>query len=224
MNMVDFSRYNDPLEFQKFFWPQVYFYAKQQEIIYSVRDNAETYVVAGNKLGKDFVAAFIALSFFLAPTLYFPVEYVRQVERLGHGADWTVTHKRRIITTSVAEKHLNVLWSEISQFVASCRIPLVDTEGGDIVVNKQTIRWAVEGGKEVKNANSYLIGQVSEKGEKMAGHHAPYTLLIVDEASGSDDEVHKQGQGWAKRMLIFGNPNPCGNYFFRNVQAGDLAG
>lgn len=43
----------DPLAFAKEFWPSVYFYDKQREMIYSVRDNVETYVVAGNKLGAQ---------------------------------------------------------------------------------------------------------------------------------------------------------------------------
>lgn len=41
----------DPLALQQLLWPRVYFYSKQREMIYSVRDNFETYVVAGNKLG-----------------------------------------------------------------------------------------------------------------------------------------------------------------------------
>lgn len=43
--------FNDPLTVGKFFWPHVQFYAKQREVIYSVHDNVETFVVAGNKLG-----------------------------------------------------------------------------------------------------------------------------------------------------------------------------
>ena len=46
----------DPVEFKKLCWPDVEFYDKQREIIYSVQDNDETIVPAGNMLGKDFVA------------------------------------------------------------------------------------------------------------------------------------------------------------------------
>ena len=42
----------DPLKFAALNWPDIRFYAQQQEIIYSVVDNRETCVVAGNKLGK----------------------------------------------------------------------------------------------------------------------------------------------------------------------------
>lgn len=41
----------DPLKFAKALWPKVTFYDKQREIIYSVRDNDETFVPAGNMLG-----------------------------------------------------------------------------------------------------------------------------------------------------------------------------
>ena len=54
----------DPLAFKELFWPDVYFYDKQREIIYSVCENDETVVPAGNMLGKDFVAGFIILYFF----------------------------------------------------------------------------------------------------------------------------------------------------------------
>lgn len=41
----------DPIKFAALFWPEVSFYREQRDIIYSVRDNDETYVPAGNMLG-----------------------------------------------------------------------------------------------------------------------------------------------------------------------------
>ena len=41
----------DPLWMARELWPSVYFYNKQREIIYSVVDNEETVVIAGNMLG-----------------------------------------------------------------------------------------------------------------------------------------------------------------------------
>jgi hypothetical protein len=41
----------DPLSFAREFWPDVVFYRQQREIIYSVAENRETVVVAGNELG-----------------------------------------------------------------------------------------------------------------------------------------------------------------------------
>jgi hypothetical protein len=42
----------DPIEFQKLLWPDITFYDKQKEILYSVLDNNETFVPAGNMLGR----------------------------------------------------------------------------------------------------------------------------------------------------------------------------
>ena len=55
----------EPILFFRLLWPEVRFYDKQIEIIESVRDNDETFVPAGNMLGKDYVAAAVALWFFL---------------------------------------------------------------------------------------------------------------------------------------------------------------
>ena len=41
----------EPMEFKRQLWPQTTFYREQKEVIYSVRDNFETVVVAGNQLG-----------------------------------------------------------------------------------------------------------------------------------------------------------------------------
>lgn len=191
-------------------------------MISSVQLNAETYVVAGNQLGKDFVAAFIALSFFICPQMYFDPEYVKQVEarRKPGQPDWQV-HTRRIVTTSVKEDHLRVLWGEIGRYLTTSEIPLLVDRGGVLNVVQREIRLKEEIGAS-GNPLNYLRGMVSEKGEGMAGHHASYTMLVGDECSGIDDAVYEQGQGWARRMLMFGNPNQCSNFFYKNVKAGDL--
>jgi hypothetical protein len=195
----------EPLKFQHALWPDVAFYDKQVEIIHSVRDDAETFVPAGNMLGKDFVAGFLALWFFIC-------HYQADKSR-----NWV-----RVITTSVKDDHLDVLWGEIARFVAGSRVPLSYKEGGPLVVTSHEIRHANDLNLTGGNAGSYLKGRVSAKGEGMAGHHAEHTLLIIDEASGVDDEVYTQGDTWAKHKLVIGNPNPCVNFFFRGVKGGDL--
>ena len=190
----------DPLKFASMYWPDVTFYLKQQQAIYSVLDNDETVVVAGNMLGKDFVAGFIALWFFLAHQVC------------------------RVITTSVKDDHLRVLWGEIGRFLRSAKNdaplgPLSREHGGPLILNHRDIRKVVNG---QLCSISYLRGMVSERGEGMAGHHAKHTLLIIDEASGVDDLVYTQGDTWAKKKLIIGNPNPTENFFKKAVKAGDL--
>jgi hypothetical protein len=186
-------------------WPDVAFYNKQVEIIHSVRDNTETYVPAGNMLGKDFVSGFIALWFFLT-------HYQSDKSR-----NWV-----RVITTSVKDDHLDVLWGEIARFVSSSRVPLSHKLGGPLVVTSHEIRHVDELELTGGNAGSYLKGRVSAKGEGMQGHHAEHTLLIIDEASGVDDVVYNMGTTWAKRVLVIGNPHPCENFFKRGVKEGDL--
>lgn len=185
----------DPLRFARLFWPDVTFYRQQMDIIYSVRDNDETFVPAGNMLGKDFVGGFICLWFFLT------------------------RHPVRVVTTSVKDDHLRVLWGEIGRFIQTCRAPLLYKDGGPLIARHRDIRKIVRG--EVCQI-SYLLGMVSEKGEGMAGHHAKHTLGVIDEASGVDDLVYNQMDTWAKRKLIIGNPNPCTNFFKAGVKGGDI--
>jgi hypothetical protein len=187
---------HDPVLFARWLWPEVCFYDKQQEILYSVRDNVETVVPAGHQLGKDFVTGFLVLWFFLAH---------REV---------------RIITTSVKDDHLRVLWGEIGRFIDTARFPLSYKQGGPLVINHRDIRKVMHG-KVCKI--SYLRGMVSETAEGMAGHHAEHTLLVADEASGISDLAFERSDTWSKRRLIIGNPYPANNnYFERGVRGGDI--
>lgn len=188
----------DPLLLKDAFWPNINFYRKQRDIILSEHHNVETVVVAGNQLGKDFVAAYITLKRFL---LYHPV---------------------RIVTTSATDRHLNVLWGEIDRFIRAAKVPLTVERGGPLVYNHHDLKKKING---VVDRGSYLIGAVassSQEGEGLAGHHAQFTLGVIDEASGVSDIAYKQMQGWAKKMLIFGNPFDCNNFFRRAVKEGDL--
>lgn len=199
----NFVHLQDPFKLKRVLWPDVYFYDKQCEVIQSVWDNDETYVPAGNMLGKDFVAGFITLAFFLT------------------------RYPCRIVTTSVDNVQLeSVLWGEIRRFIQNSAIPLEHTRGGPLVVNHLHLRRIIRG---QMCGLSYCIGRVAAKGEGMLGHHIaetgdgiPRTLLIVDEASGVDDLIYERASTWAKRMLIIGNPYPCTNFFYKGVKAGDL--
>lgn len=195
-------------------------YDKQRDTILSVRDSAETLVVAGNKTGKDFIAGFICTSFFLWPQVYFSPRYVAEVESFRTPNN--DPHTRRVVTTSVNGEHLDVLWAEIGWWVRTCKQNL--REGLDaIVMLDKEIRFKREAAvKEDRNLKNYMKGQVSKKGEGMSGHHANYTLAVVDEASGMDDEVHDRFMGWAHRRFYFGNPEACDNVFKRHYLAGDV--
>lgn len=182
----------DPLALKDVLWPcqdyvdcnghdrrGVVFYDKQISIVDSVfKHSDETFVPAGNMLGKDFIGGFIALAFFLL-------------------------HKEvRVITTSVKDDHLRVLWGEIGRFIQSSAHPLTVDKGGPLIVNHRDIRKVVNG-KECKI--SYLRGMVSERGEGLAGHHAAATLCIIDEACHDEEtEVLTEG-GWKWFCELNGN-------------------
>lgn len=205
----------------RLYWPGVKFYREQRQMIESVCFDNETVLVAGNDLGKDFGAAFVCTTFFLWPQLYFPAQYVAEIERMrAPGIPDYLVHTRRIVTTSVKERHLKVLWGEIGRFVATAAHPLLESRGGPLSVNSLEIRLKQEA--EVKTPMNYLLGQVAGKEESMAGHHAAYTLFVGDEASGLSNSIYEQAQGWAKRMLIFGNPNNTRNFFYEAVKTGNI--
>ena len=188
--------HDDPLKLIKFLWPSVRLYDKETEIIQSVETSYETYVQSANMMGKDFSAALVGLTWFLR---HRPV---------------------KVIATSIADRHMKVLWGEIDVFIRTTALSLTVDRGGPLVYNHYEIRRMMGG---VQEQDSYFLGQVAEKGEKFQGHHSPYSLFIGDEASGLEDIVYERAQGWAKRMLIFGNPEPCENFFKKNCKAGDLA-
>lgn len=190
----------DPMQFKQTLWPDVRFYDKQKEIIYSIANDDKTFVPAGNMLGKDFVAAFICLWFFL-------------------------TRKPcRIVTTSAKDDHLRVLWGEISRFIETARCPLKVENGGPLLVRHQQIRKVLNDGLQPID---YLIGMVASQDTiaAMQGHHAnptdlrrandglPRTLFVVDEASSVPQDYFEKAETWAKRMLVIGNTWPCNNEF-----------
>jgi hypothetical protein len=192
-----YHRYaGDPFGLLARLWPDVKLYDKQEQTIDSFERNDETVVVAGKQLGKDFVAGFLCLYSFLTRPVV------------------------RVVTTSVKGDHLRILFGEIERFIQTAREPLSERSGGHLVMNHWDIHKLTVSGERCPI--SYLRGMVSAKGEGMAGHHAPWTVLVIDEASGVEDEVYKQGLGWSKRRLIFGNPNDCSNFFRRAVDGGDI--
>jgi hypothetical protein len=194
------SKVLDPVKFVNKFWPNVYLYDKQVEIMYSLRDNDETVVPAGNMLGKDFVGALACLWFFLS------------------------RHPCRVVTTSVDNTQLNaVLWGEMRRFIQTAAQPLTHDKGGPLLVNNLHIRKYV---RDNLCGLSYIIGRVaSDTGEGFLGHHiastgdgVPRTLFFVDEASGVPDVYYEKADTWANRKLIVGNPFECQNFFKHAVK------
>ncbi len=192
-------------------WPGVRLYDKQREIVESVRDNDETFVPAANMMGKDYIAGFILLWFFLTRN---PV---------------------RIVTTSAGEDHLRVLWGEAGRFIDSCKYPLNYRQGGPLIVNHQELKKMVNG-EQCKI--SYAMGMVASDDNiaKMQGHHAnpadvklandgiPRTLFMSDESSSVKTAFYTMASTWFKRAYIFGNTWPCENFFKWAVKGNPATG
>lgn len=204
----------DPVAFARIVWPTAELYAKEQDMVWSLRDAVETDVYSCNKAGKDFTAGLLCVMAFVAPWLFFPWAYVRQVAAEGKG------HARRILTTSIAGEHLRVLWAEIGWFLTNATVPMLTQDGGPLYLTDMELRFADQ--MHLKKPPSYMVGMVCDKPEKLAGHHAPYTFGFGDEASGLENYVNDQFQGWAKRRFYWGNPNRCENWWRKNRKAGDF--
>lgn len=185
----------DPLAFIRLAWPHIRLYDKQKEILYSVRDNDETIVPAGNMLGKDFISALCAMWFFCT------------------------RRPARVVTTSVKYDQLNdVLWGEIRRLIESSKVNL------PIHYNHMKIRQVRTDGTfvpltemvgQVVNKGESMLGRHLPR-------DIPRTLVIFDEASGIDTAVYDSAKTWAHRILVIGNPFPTTNFFYQAVKEGDI--
>lgn len=221
MNPELVKQLRDPMKFIKWLWPSYTLYDAQRETIYSVKNNRETYVVAANRTGKDFTAGLIALGGILAPATFLWRDDVAAPQPVTT-LEGKKLYNTRIVTTSVKDDHLDILWGEIDRFIRTAKIPLLSEQGGPLVYlsKGRDIRKLVNGKEE---RDTYLKAQVASKPEGLAGHHGVYTLMLMDEASGIDNQAYEAGQGWMKRLLAQGNPNAgCRNFFYKNIKAGDL--
>ena len=185
----------DPVKFQRLCWPEMTLYDKQVEILRSLQTNYETLVPAGNELGKDFVAGFAALWFFVSRS------------------------PCRVITSSSGQTQLkSVLWGEIRRFIQTSRYPL------PIQYNDMLIRQIIDGNVEPRSYLAGIVTVTVEnmQGHHLERDGKDRTLAIFDEASGIDSAYYNATDTWAHRKLVIGNPLPCTNFFYTGVKDGDL--
>lgn len=190
---VPSRRIIDPIKFIKWCWPKVTLYDKQKEIVYSVWENRETIVPAGNMLGKDFIAGLIALTFFLT------------------------RRRARVVTTSVDQSQLEkVLWGEIGNFIQECPHEL------PLKINYLDIRKYVNGDLDKKSYMIGRVAATVEGllGHHLpwGTGREPTTLMIYDEASGISNEYKTRTDTWSHRVLVIGNPYECENFFKHAVK------
>ncbi len=187
----------DPVRFKQLFWPGSLLTDYQAEILTSIQRNKITVVPAGNKLGKDHIAAFASLQFFCSRT------------------------PCKVVTTSVNGTQLNsVLWGEIRTFIQTAVMPL-PVKVNDLQLRQYNNDGTLVGNSEligrVVDQGEGLLGWHLPFGPKME----PRVLCVIDEASGFSDNNYMGIDTWAHRILIIGNPFPCANFFKRLVLAGD---
>ena len=186
--------FEDPVKMVKLIWPELRMYDKQAEIMRSVWANDETYVPAGNVLGKDWISGLIALCFFLSRS------------------------PCRVVTTSVDYSQLEgVLWGEIRQFIRTASIPL------PIEVNHLHIYQKIDGQRDAKSELIGRVVKKGEGllGRHLPQDKAR-TLVIFDESSGIEDLAYNSADTWAHKKLAIGNCYPCSNFFKKHIAQGDV--
>lgn len=179
----------------------VHLWSRQREIVESVRDHSRTAVRSGHGVGKTTTAA-VALLWFLD------------------------THPRsRVVATATKWSQVErQLFHEVGQLHA--RAKGRPQSKGRPIFAAETMRTSL-----TLPDGRYAIGLSSapENSESFAGHHAPWILLIVDEASGVDDRILESAEGYmttdGARMLLIGNPTRTSGTFFGafHAQTADYA-
>src|SRR5204863_476872 len=67
------------------------------------------------------------------------------------------------------------------------------------------------------------LGLSTDRPERFQGHHAEHLLLVVDEASGVEEEIYEAAAGFltspGARLLLIGNPTRTSGEFFQAFHA-----
>lgn len=186
---------DDPVRFGRLCWPTYKIYDKQAEVLYSLRDNIETFVHAANEVGKDFITSWAVVWFFAS------------------------RHPARVITSSSSQDQLKaVLWEEIRERVSSSvfefpfRLKTLEMKrlGAD---GEELARSYVVGHvtKTIENFQGHHL--IDDR---------PRVLGVFDEASGVEDRFNEAMDSWMHRKLVIGNPMNTQNFFYRCCKEGNL--
>lgn len=166
------------------------------KICESVRDNVTTIVKSSNSVGKSFVAARIALWFFLChPDSQVYTTCSGNIDRLK-----------------------KILWGEIGQTVNkhfNIFEPYTRT-----TLNIMRHKKSFITGLPVNQSGSSEVRE-----NKFSGMHAPYMLFIIDEGDGVPEEVYKgiescMSGGIKIRLLVLFNPRKQAGILYKKEQKG----
>ena len=189
------SLLTDPIKFQHLCWPHITLFDKQEEILRSLHDNVETFVHAGNELGKDFVSAIACLWFFASRSPCY------------------------VVTTSSNAHQLQVvLWGEMRRMLAESKYKFPFE-----VTHMRIRRYQKDGSIEPQSEIMGKVVQKGESFQGFhLLQDIPRTLCLFDEASAIDDTFYDAATSWAHRILVIGNPMNNLNFFYRGCKKGDL--
>lgn len=199
---------NDPV-----LWARDYLgvilWSKQQEILYSIRDNRKTAVAAGHGVGKSFVAA-VAMAWWI------------DVHPLG--ADESGAPQTFVASTApFADQITAILWNNVrilhglakKRHEEYQRRRAAGEDLGEYAACDHPLPGYITGDNKWKTDDGILIGQGRKPPDNKTdsgyqGLHATYLLAIGDEAAGlHKDMVGALGNittGEFCRMLLIANP------------------
>lgn len=121
---------------------------------------------------------------------------------------WYYTRPRSLVVTTAASQTLlgTVLWKEMRRAKSRSIIPL----DGEITVSPKASPQTLDLGD-----GWCVLGISTKTVERLSGQHAADLLVIVDEASGVDDEIWEAIDSLNyNRMLAIGNPIRADGRFF----------
>ncbi len=135
---------------------------------------------------------------------------------LGTLVPWWLWTKRdaMVIVTGPSQRQLgSITWKEIKQAIKGARFPLRCKISQGIQTSPLTI---------TRPNGKIALGYSTTSVERAAGHHGPNILVIVEEASGVEDETWDAVNSWGyRRLLAIGNPTRCDGRFIALIRQAD---
>lgn len=180
-------------------------WSKQKEILYSIRDNHNTAVAAGHSVGKSFLAS-IAMAWW---------------------ADVHPVQDTKILSTAPTFGQVtSILWDNLRKWHLAAKSRHEEYKSrlasgqdlGEFAVNDHALPGYITSGNTWKTELGFEIGIGRKPPDNMLdsafqGVHAPFLLVIGDEAAGLPEELvdalGNNATGTANRVLLIANPtNP----------------
>jgi hypothetical protein len=191
---------DDPAALVKRLWGHVNLQEYQAEILNSVRDNKQTFVHSGHKMGKSLTAALATMWFFLTRS------------------------PATVLLISAKEQQLEqVMWAEILTLVQRSKEKL------PVAVNRLRLRLRADDGDGYVPRHE-VLGCAANEPESLQGHNLPpgddgepSVLVVCEEASAIPDRFIEALLPQSHRLLAIGNPLRVEGWFYEGCKKGDEA-